>query len=183
MRFSLRLMLPVIVCIALISGLFAYHQEQDQEQALHNELDQRASLAGQSLADALQPLLDRNGSATELRRALTRFSARARIVGAAIFDDSGKSVAVTDRLPAALESTFPSLTPKIDPLSPDGNGIFLTLGTRFYHAQMLSMHRADGKAMGLAVFHDASFIRDQSSVIWRQTLIHVSLEVLLIVLI
>ena len=67
MRFSLRLMLPVIACIALISGLFAYYQEQDQEQALHKELDQRASLAALSLADNLQPLLDRNASATEER--------------------------------------------------------------------------------------------------------------------
>jgi hypothetical protein len=183
MRFSLRLMLPVIVCLALVSRLFAYHEEQDQEQALHKELDQRASLAAQSLADNLQPLFDKGASVTELRRALNRFSARERIIGAAIFDDSGKSVAMTDRFPAALENTFPELTPKIDSESPEGRGIFLTLGTRYYHAHTLSMHRADGKAMGLAVFHDAGFIRDQSAVIWRQTLIHVSLEVLLIVLI
>jgi len=173
----------VIACIALVSGLFAYYQEQDQEQALHKELDQRASLAAQSLADALQPLLDRSASPTELRRALNRFGARERIVGAAIFEDSGKSLAVTERMPAVLENAFPALTPKTDPENPDGSGIFLTLGTRYYHAQMLSLHRPDGKAMGLAVFHDAGFIRDQSSVIWRQTLIHVSLEVLLIVLI
>ena len=70
MRFSLRLMLPVIVCIALVSGLFAYYQEQEQERALHKELDQRASLAAQNLADALQPLLEKNSSATELRKAL-----------------------------------------------------------------------------------------------------------------
>ena len=183
MRFSLRLMLPVIVCIALISGLFAYYQEQGQEQALHKELDQRASLAAQSLADNLQPLLDKNASAIELRRALNRFSTRERIVGAAIFDDSGKSVAVTDRLPAALENAIPALTPKIDPETPEGGGSFLTIGTKYYHTHTLSMHRADGKTMGLAVFHDADFIRQQSAVIWRQTLIHVSLEILLIVLI
>ena len=183
MRFSLRLMLPVIACIALVSGLFAYYQEQDQERALHKELEQRASLAAQSLADNLQPLLDKNSSALELRRALNRFSTRERIVGAAIFDDAGKSIAVTERLPIALEDAFSVLTPKIDPQNPDGQGVFLTLGPRFYHAQMLSMRRADGKAMGLAVFHDAGFIREQSAVIWRQTLIHVSLEVLLIVLI
>ncbi len=183
MKFSLRLMLPVIVCIALISGLFAYHQEQDQEQALHTELDLRASLAAQSLADALQPLLDKNASASELRRALNRFNARERTVGAAIFDDSGKTIALTDRLPAALENAFPALTPKIDPENPEGRGIFLTVGTRYYHAHTLTMHRAEGKAVGLAIFHDAGFIREQSAVIWRQTLIHVSLEVLLIVLI
>ena len=183
MRFSLRLMLPVIACIALVSGLFAYYQEQDQEQALHQELDQRASLTALGLADALQPLLDRNASATELRRALNRFSTRERIVGAAIFDDSGKGVAVTDRLPASLENAFPELTPKMDPRNPEGRGLFLTLGTRYYHAHTLAMRRADGKTMGLAVFHDAGFIREQSSVTWRQTLIHVSLEVLLIILI
>jgi len=183
MRFSLRLMLPVIACIAAVSGLFAYYQEQDQERALHAELNQRASLTAQSLADNLQPLLDKNSSALELRRALNRFSTRERIVGAAIFDDSGKSIAITERLPIALEDAFSVLTPKIDPQDPDGQGVFLTLGPRFYHAQMLSMRRADGKAMGLAVFHDAGFIREQNAVIWRQTLIHVSLEVLLIVLI
>jgi trehalose 6-phosphate synthase len=183
MRFSLRLMLPVIACIALVSGLFAYYQEQDQEQALHNELDQRARLAALSLADTLQPLLERNASPTDLRRALNRFNTRERIIGAAVFDDSGKSVAVTDRLPASVQNAFPALTPKIDPDNPDGQGIFLTLGTRYYHAHTLSMRRADGKAVGLAVFHDAGFIREQSAVIWRQTLIHVSLEVLLIVLI
>ena len=183
MRFSLRLMLPVIACLALISGLFAYYQVQDQEQALHKELDQRASLAAQSLADNLQPLLDKNASAMELRRALNRLSTRERILGAAIFDDAGKTVAMTDRLPASLENALPELTPKVDPESPEGRGAFLTLGTRYYHAETLSMRRADGKAMGLGVFHDAGFIREQSAVIWRQTLIHVSLEVLLIVLI
>src|SRR5579863_6580588 len=99
MRFSLRLMLPVIACIALISGLFAYYQAQGQEEALLKELDQRASLAAQTLADSFQPLLDRNASAVELRRALNRFGTRERIVGAAIFDESGKIVAMTDRLP------------------------------------------------------------------------------------
>jgi alpha,alpha-trehalose-phosphate synthase [UDP-forming] len=183
MRFSLRLMLPVIACLALISGLFAYYQVQDQEEALHRELNQRASLAAQSLADNLQPLLDKNASATELRRALNRLSTRERILGAAIFDDAGKTVAMTDRLPASLENTFPSLTPTIDSENREGHGIFLTLGTRYYHAETLSTRRADGKAMGLAVFHDAGFIREQSTVIWRQTLIHVSLEILLIVLI
>jgi len=183
MKFSLRLMLPVIACIVAISGLFAYYQEQDQERALHAELNQRASLTAQSLADNLQPLLDKNSSALELRRALNRFATRERIVGAAIFDDSGKSLAVTERLPVPLETTFPALTPQIDPQNPDGKGVFLTLSSRYYHAQMLSMRRADGKTVGLAVFHDAGFIREQSAVIWRQTLIHVSLEVLLIVLI
>ena len=183
MRFSLRLMLPVIACLALISGLFAYYQVQDQEEALHKELDQRASLAAQSLADNLQPLLDKNSSAAELRRALNRLSTRERILGAAIFDDAGKTVAMTDRLPASLENALPELTPKVDPESPEGRGAFLTLGTRYYHAETLSMRRADSKVMGLAVFHDAGFIREQSAVIWRQTLIHVSLEVLLIVLI
>jgi len=183
MRFSLRLMLPVIVCIALVSGLFAYYQEQEQERALHKELDQRASLAAQNLADALQPLLEKNSSATELRKALIRFSTRERIVGAAIFDDSGKAAAVTDRLPAALESTFPALTQKSDSESPEGRGSFLTLGVKYYHAQVLAMLRADSKEMTLVVFHDADFIREQSAVIWRETLIHVSLEVLLIVLI
>src|SRR5260370_32439576 len=48
---------------------------------------------------------------------------------------------------------------------------------------MLSMRRADGKTMGMAVCHVAGFSRGQSAVSWRQTLIHVSLEVLLIVLI
>jgi alpha,alpha-trehalose-phosphate synthase [UDP-forming] len=183
MRFSLRLMLPVIACIALVSGLFAYYQEQDQERALHSELDQRASLAAQTLADNLQPLMDRSVSANELRRALNRLSARERIFGAAIFDETGKALATTERLPIALEDAFPVLTPKIDPQNPDGNGIFLTLGPKYYHAELLSLRRADGKGMGLAVFHDADFIREQSAVIWRQTLIHVSLEVLLIVLI
>jgi alpha,alpha-trehalose-phosphate synthase [UDP-forming] len=183
MRFSLRLMLPVIACLALISGLFAYYQVQDQEEALHNELNQRASLAAQSLADNLQPLLDKNGSATELRRALNRLNTRERILGAAIFDDAGRTVAMTDRLPASLENALPELAPKVDPESPEGRGAFLPLGARYYHAETLSMRRADGKAMGLVVFHDAGFIREQSAVIWRQTLIHVSLEVLLIVLI
>src|SRR5438445_12864390 len=132
MRFSLRLMLPVIACLALVSGLFAYYQEQDQEQALHQELDQRASLTALSLADALQPLLDRNASATELRRALSRFSTRERIVGAVIFDDCGKSVAVTDRLPASLENGFPELGPQMRPERSEGRGICLTLGTRNY---------------------------------------------------
>src|SRR5260370_38381701 len=99
MRFSLRLMLPVIACIALISGLFAYYQEQDQEQALHKELDQRASLAAQSLSDNLQPLLDKNASATELRRALNGFRPRERPAAGRVSAESAKAAAGTDRRP------------------------------------------------------------------------------------
>src|SRR5581483_8965018 len=128
-----------------------YYQEQDQEQALHKELDQRASLAAFSLADGLQPMLDRNASTAELRRVLNRLSSRERIVGAAILDDAGKSVAVTERLPAVLEEAFPILAPKVDPQNPDGVGVFLRLGTRYYHAQTLSLHEGNGKALGLLV--------------------------------
>ena len=67
---------------------------------------------------------------------------RERILGAAIFDDAGKTVAVTDRLPASLENALPELAPKVDPESPEGRGAFLALGTRYYHAETLSMRRA-----------------------------------------
>ena len=41
MRFSLRLMVPVVACIALVSGLFAYFQVRDQQRSLRQELDQQ----------------------------------------------------------------------------------------------------------------------------------------------
>jgi alpha,alpha-trehalose-phosphate synthase [UDP-forming] len=185
MRFSLRLMFPVIACIAIVSGLFAYYQVQDRERVLREELGQRAGLEAQNLADALQPLLDKNSSPPELRRALSRFSNREHLVGTALFDNSGRILATTEHLPAALETAFPAVNNnnKAEGADPGGLGEFFTLGVRYYHAYSLPLHRADGRALTLAVFHDADYIRQQSTVIWRDTLIHVSLEVLLIVLI
>ena len=64
-----------------------------------------------------------------------------------------------------------------------GESSFVRLGNDPVHILALPLHRQDELVGGLAIVHDVSYIREQSSASWREAFLRVLVQVFLIVLI
>ena len=72
MRTTLRLVLPLIVSVAVVSLLFASYQVRTQRKLLRNDLTRRAEILGDSLQESVEQLLDK-GNDKGLQRLVDRF--------------------------------------------------------------------------------------------------------------
>ena len=59
MRTTLKIVLPLIVSVAVVSSLFAGYQVRTDRRNLRNELSRRAEILAESLQETVEPLFDR----------------------------------------------------------------------------------------------------------------------------
>jgi hypothetical protein len=103
MRTTLKIVLPLIVSVAAVSLLFAAYQVRTEKRNLRNELSRRAEIQGESLQESVEPLLER-GPERNLQRMVERFGQREHLKGAAVYDASGATLAITTGLPPIFRS-------------------------------------------------------------------------------
>src|SRR5271163_1070483 len=101
MRTTLKIVLPLIVSVAVVSLLFAAYQVRTERRNLRNDLSRRAEILGDSLQETVEPLL--SGSSKNLQRIVARFGQREHLEGVAIYDTAGNAIAITTGLPAELQ--------------------------------------------------------------------------------
>jgi hypothetical protein len=65
MRTTLKIALPLVVSVALVSLLFAAYQVRTERKALKNDLSHRAELLAESLQEAIEPQFEKNERGTE----------------------------------------------------------------------------------------------------------------------
>src|SRR5271155_1127853 len=175
MRTTLRLILPLIFSVAVVSLLFATYQVRTQRRELRNDLSRRAEILGDSLQESVEQILDR-GSDKGLQHLVDRFGQREHLKGVALYDPSGAVIAITP----ALESVFrkrPAVASKAA-LQDGGLGEFLR--DQPVHIYALSVRR-DGEPAGtLAVFHDTTYIDDQVAHTLRDSLLNAAVQTVLI---
>ena len=58
MRTTLKLVLPLIVSVALVSLVFAAYQVRTERRNLRNDVSRRAELLAESLQESIQPLFE-----------------------------------------------------------------------------------------------------------------------------
>src|SRR5437879_13214113 len=73
MRTTLKIVLPLIVSVAVVSLFFAAYQVRTEKRVLRNDLSHRAEILGANLQESIEPLLDRPGE-KKLQRIVERFS-------------------------------------------------------------------------------------------------------------
>jgi alpha,alpha-trehalose-phosphate synthase [UDP-forming] len=177
---SARLIVSLIVGITLVSLAFSYYEVQVEKSNLRRDLERRAEVLGESLAGNVERPLEK-GSARELQRIVERFGNREHLLGIAVYDQQGTSLAITPGLGQRLANTPLALDQAILENHPAGN--FVYLGQESAHVYTLPLHR-DTQVIGvLAIVHDASYIGAQSRHVWRQTFQRVLAQVFLISLI
>jgi trehalose 6-phosphate synthase len=177
---SVRLIVSLIVGVTLVSLGFSYYQVIAEKRRLRNELERRAEVLGESLADNVERSWQL-GSDRELQRLVQRFGNREHLAGVAVYDRQGKLVAMTPELGKTLKDSPPAIAQAIE--SDQNQSAFAKLGNEPVHILALPLHRKDAVVGGLAVVHEASYIHAQALRVWRETFFRVLAQVFLIVLI
>src|SRR5580658_3322210 len=103
MRTTLKIILPLIVSVAVVSLLFAGYQVRTEKRNLRNDLSRRSEILGESLQENVEPLLD-HGPNKNLQRLVARFGQREHLKGVAVYDTDGNAIAITAGLREGFQS-------------------------------------------------------------------------------
>ncbi len=100
MRTTLKLVLPLIISVALVSLLFATYQVRTQRRNLRSDLMRHADGLAESLQEAIDPLFEKNDRNSEkaLQRVVDRFAQREHMKGIAVYEADGHLRAMTSSL-------------------------------------------------------------------------------------
>ncbi len=179
MKLSIRLILFLVAGITVVTFVIARNQVRVEKRGLRADLERRAEIFAESLQEIVEPAVE-HGSREQLRHIVDRFGNRERLAGVAVYDANGHVVAES----STLITKFPPPPVPLERLETDGQGVseFMNLNNEPMHAYYLPLHaQASARIDGiLGVFHDAGYIEAQSERIWRDTLWHVIIQVLLI---
>ncbi len=179
MRTTLKIILPLIVSVAVVSLLYAGYQVRTEKRNLRNDLVRRSSVLAESLQESIEPLLDR-ASGKNLQRLVERFGEREHLKGVAVYDDSGAALAITPGLARRFNES-PAAATRAARLSSEVSDFIEVEGVPM-HISALPLHR-NGQTVGtLAVFYDASYIDTRNSYALRDALLSALIQTLLITL-
>jgi trehalose 6-phosphate synthase len=177
---SARLIVSLIFGITLVSLLFSYYQVVVEKRGLRSDLERRAEVLGESLVGNVETSWD-VGSDRQLQRLVQRFANREHLVGVAIYDRLGNSVAMTPELERTLTASPHVVAQAI--AKNHAASSFMRLGSDPVHVLALPLHQKGEVVGGLAVVHDVSYIRAQSLRVWRVGFVRVLTQGFFIVLI
>jgi trehalose-6-phosphate synthase len=175
---SLRFILPLVLIVGVVSAGFAGYQARTEQRNLRRELERRASLLAESLEETIEPVMAKPQPAASLERIVEKFGHREHLEGIAIYDQDGKVLALTPGLgdPFSIEPAVAARARS----EGRGQGQYLTVSDTPMYVYALPLRRRDQVAASLALFNDTTYIELQSSLLWRDNLLHALLETLLI---
>jgi trehalose-6-phosphate synthase len=186
MRTALKMVLPLIVSVAVVSTLFAWYQVRTERRILRNDLSRRAEILGEALQESVEPLLDR-GPDKNLQRLVERFGEREHLKGVAVYDTDGRTLAITPGI-AEIFQNWPEVAKQaagndreqdefVSENRPGNMGNFEVLAL---HIHAVPLHRNDELAGALALFHDTSYIDMQVAHTLRDSLVNALVQTFLI---
>ena len=177
MRTTLKIVLPLIISVALISLLFAGYQVRTEKRILRNDLSRRAEILGESLQESVEPLLDR-ARGKNLQRLVDRFGQREHLKGVAVYDTDGNALAFTPGLASVFESRPATATHAAQ--RDVGFGEFVKIEHQPLHIYALPLHNNAKPAGTLTLYHDTTYIDTKLSHTLRDALLTALIQTLLI---
>src|SRR5712692_1623347 len=186
MRTTLKIVLPLIVSVAVVSLLFAAYQVRTEKRLLRNDLSHRTEIQGANLQESIEPLLDRSAE-RNLQRLVERFSQREHLKGVVVHDAAGATLAITSGL-APIFRARPEAALRaakgdagVSEFLPADQFSFIDPQQQVpLHVFALPLHRGGEIAGTVALFHDTSYIDEQVSRTLRDSLVNALVQTLLI---
>jgi trehalose-6-phosphate synthase/uncharacterized membrane protein affecting hemolysin expression len=177
---SIRLIISLIVGITLVSLSYSYYEALGEKRSLRRDLERRAEVLGQSVAGSVERDLEKN-SLQDLQHIVQRFGSRDHLLGLAIYGRQGDLLIVTPELVSTM-ATVPSVAVQALRENRETGG-FQRVNGASLHMYALPLHQRDEVIGGLAIVHDAGYIRTETLHIWRETFLRALAHAFLIVLI
>ena len=182
MRTTLKLVLPLIISVALVSLLFAAYQVRVQRKNLRTDLSRRAELLAESLQEAIEPLFEKNDRTSDkaMQRVLDRFAQREHMKGIAVYEADKNPRVLTSSLGDTFKQAPPPAVAKRSIEQGAGQGEFTRANGNAMYLYSVPLER-DGKTAGaLVVVFDSSFIDSRVLLTLRDALLTALLETLLV---
>jgi trehalose 6-phosphate synthase len=177
---SFRLISSLVLGVTLLSTLFALFQVKAEKRSLRKELENRAAILAESLAEKVTPRL-RSASHKSLQALAEQYGNREHMRGIAVFDREGEKLAATPGLEAFISGELPTI---IEAISTDSRSAgFRQIRGELTHVYVLPLHDDGDEVGALAVFHDASFITTQTTRVWWNTFVTVLIQAVFIALV
>ncbi|HXM14729.1 MAG TPA: trehalose-6-phosphate synthase [Candidatus Eremiobacteraceae bacterium] len=178
MRTTLKIVLPLIISVVVVSLLFAVYQVRTEKRMLRNDLSRRAEILAESLQENVEPLFDRPLPDKSLQRIVDRFGQREHLKGIAVYNANGAVLALTPGLPTSFQSRPATATRAA--LRDAGLGEFLPIGDQPMQLYAMPLRR-NGQGVGtLVLAHDAGYIDTQVSNTLRSSLLTALVQTLFI---
>jgi alpha,alpha-trehalose-phosphate synthase [UDP-forming] len=178
MRTTLKIVLPLIVSVVVVSVVFAIIQVRRQKSLLRNDISRRAEILAESLQETIEPQFDRPVPDKSLQRLVDRFGQRQNLKGIAVYNANGSALAITPGLPPTFQSRPPTATRAA--LRDASLDEFLKIDGAPMNVCAVPLHR-NGQAVGtLVLVHETSYIDAQVDRTLRDTLVSALVQTLFI---
>src|SRR2546426_6466138 len=186
MRTALKIVLPLIVSVAVVSLLFAAYQVRTEKRVLRNDLSHRTEIQGANLQESMDRLLERRAEGN-FKRFVDPSTQRKHLKGLVVPDAAGTPPPIPSGL-APISRPRPEAAIRAAKQD-SGAGEFLP-ADQFSFAdpqQQIPMHifalplHHGGEIVGtVALFHDTSYIDEQVSRTLRDSLLNALFQTVLI---
>jgi len=179
MRITFRLIVALVFTVAAVATISAYFQVQQERSRSKDEMERRSRLLAMSLQEPVQVLLQ--GSSTNFQRLVERYGKREHVIGMAIYDAKGNTLAATEKLASGLSIARDLVMNALD-RNADGSTL-QKIGNGEIHLYVMPLVDKDTAVGALAILQDATYIQSQLARIWRTTFWRVLAQVFLITLV
>ncbi len=155
---------------------FTFSQANREELGLSSDLQYRTRVLTDSLQESIEPSLVSHATNT-VQRIVERIASNERVAGLGVFDSGGNIVAVSAQFPKILSSN-PLASSVMDTDTP--SGVFVRDAARRIYVFANPLHY-NGRVIGaLVVAQKAGYIDTIIWGIWRDNLLRLSLQLILI---
>src|SRR5262245_906475 len=153
MRLKLRLLAAIWLPLIVVLAGFGYVSVARERARMTTDLERRAWLLGETLKEAIEPLIDK-GPQARIARIVQRFADPGR--GVAVYDRSGRLVAASPEW-VPREQPLPSVTEAFNAVAPQHG--FRTFDNRSVYEYAVPLLADDRPRGVLAIFLDATPIQ------------------------
>jgi alpha,alpha-trehalose-phosphate synthase [UDP-forming] len=162
MKTTVRLVGALWLAVLVVLGAFAAHQVGEERKRLTADLERRASLLGEGLKEALEPMMGARTTAP-VERLVRKFSRPNQRI--AVYDRLASPVVVTPDFAGALPSSIPEVTEALDTGSVR-RGV-RSIQDRDHFVFVAPLMRDERLAGAVAVFLDASHLEAAEWRLWE----------------
>jgi trehalose 6-phosphate synthase len=178
MRLSFRLILSLIAGVTAVSLGFAIYQAQAEVRAQRDDVQRHALTLAEGLEHSVEPLL-LSGSPHDLQALVDRFQNHERLAGVAVYDVSGRPLAITAGLASPLRQAPAAVMESIEKGVPRGQ--FFRIEGEPMHVLALPLRAGTGIIGAIAIFHDVAYIGANRTQVWEHALASMGVQTLLII--